>query len=147
MSFFYGFCPQISATRAWVWGLQNQRKINKKRTAFPFPFVFGESGGCKTLIGMPCSTVLSSTSPLFSIMNVFCLGVIVHFPISLRSTFGQMMVNSLHEKGVISNQLFFPPLLPFPPACIILLEVLLYSEHPGHFTALRARPYQVIEAL
>lgn len=136
--------PTDQCYKSLVWGLQNQRRINKKRTAFPFLFVFGDSASCKTLIGMTRDTVLSSTSPLFSRMNVFCPQC---FPTSLLSTFGQIMVNSLHEKGVISDQLIFSPLLPFLPACIILLEVLLYSEHPGHFTALRTGQYQVIEAL
>lgn len=47
-------------------------------------------------------------------------------------------------EGVVGHQLFFP-LLPFLPTCIMLLAVLLYSEHPGDFTAPRAGPYQVIE--
>eukprot|EP00069_Balaena_mysticetus_P003655 bmy_16726T0 len=35
---------------------------------------------------------------------------------------------TLHQKGVFGHQLFFPPLLPSLPACILLLAVLLYSE-------------------
>lgn len=54
------FLPWVNATRVWVWGLQNQREINKKKVAFPF--VLGDSTGCTTLIRLSWDTVLRSTS-------------------------------------------------------------------------------------
>lgn len=132
--------PWFSATRVWVWGLQNKRGKNKKSDTVPLTLrclSLGPAQVEQLLVALPRDSVWGSASPPPSVF-----GIMVHLPTPFLSTGMQKILSPLHEKGVVDNQLFFP-LLSFPPTSIMLLAVLVCSEHPGDFTAPRAGLYQV----
>lgn len=96
--------PWFSATRVWVWGLQNKREINKKRDTLPLTLrclSLGPAQVEQLLVALPCDC----WEVCFPPPSVF--GITVHLPAPFLSTCLQNAVSPLHEKGVVANQLFF----------------------------------------